>query len=243
MCYIAKCLTALLFVLSGCAPQLKIVVSPAEKNTPDVSVNSSVISKIHTIAVFRFENSKKIKSNLILPTTVYPEIYNISYPYGDDGIILSDRIAQRLLKTFRFKIIDRNNIDKILNEHSLSLSGTVDDKHVIKLGKMIGADAVLVGKVNNCLNIKQWIAEDGRYMTWDVAQVDVSFQIIHVETGEIAVISNHNLNSLKLMKEPVEFDFDRVADDPLKYLSLIPDAETVINVNVDDSIKAILKSM
>jgi curli biogenesis system outer membrane secretion channel CsgG/Flp pilus assembly protein TadD len=45
------------------------------------------------------------------------------------------------------KVVDRENIDRILEEQRLGLSGIVDDQTAVRVGNLIGAQAVLMGSV------------------------------------------------------------------------------------------------
>ncbi|MEZ4755824.1 MAG: CsgG/HfaB family protein [Flavobacteriales bacterium] len=45
------------------------------------------------------------------------------------------------------KVVDRENIDRILEEQRLSLSGVVDEQTAVRVGNLIGAQAVLMGNV------------------------------------------------------------------------------------------------
>ncbi|HIQ25670.1 MAG TPA: hypothetical protein EYH43_06795 [Persephonella sp.] len=46
-----------------------------------------------------------------------------------------------------FKVIDRQNLKSILSEQKLSLSGLVDDKNAVKIGKLIGVQGIWTGAV------------------------------------------------------------------------------------------------
>jgi curli biogenesis system outer membrane secretion channel CsgG len=45
------------------------------------------------------------------------------------------------------KVVDRENIDRILEEQRLGLSGIVDEQTAVRVGNLIGAQAVLMGSV------------------------------------------------------------------------------------------------
>lgn len=45
------------------------------------------------------------------------------------------------------KVVDRENIDRILEEQRLGLSGVVDEQTAVRVGNLIGAQAVLMGEV------------------------------------------------------------------------------------------------
>jgi len=45
------------------------------------------------------------------------------------------------------RVVDRDNVDRILNEQQLALSGVVDATSAIEVGNLLGAQAVLIGEV------------------------------------------------------------------------------------------------
>ncbi|MBJ6723514.1 CsgG/HfaB family protein [Geomesophilobacter sediminis] len=54
-----------------------------------------------------------------------------------------------LMETGRFDLVERNRIDKVIQELKLGMSGLVDTKTAKEAGRMLGADAVIVGEVTN----------------------------------------------------------------------------------------------
>jgi len=47
-----------------------------------------------------------------------------------------------------FKVIERSEIDKVAREHEFQMSGSVDETTAASFGKMLGAEAVVLGTVN-----------------------------------------------------------------------------------------------
>lgn len=47
------------------------------------------------------------------------------------------------------KVVDRENLDRILEEQRLSLSGVVDEQTAVRVGNLMGAQAVLMGQVTD----------------------------------------------------------------------------------------------
>jgi TolB-like protein len=63
--------------------------------------------------------------------------------------VFADAVTQtmitKLVNLRRFKVIEREEIDKVMKEQKFQTSGVVDDKTAVKLGKVTGADAIIVG--------------------------------------------------------------------------------------------------
>jgi len=66
----------------------------------------------------------------------------------DLGIAIVENLKTDLMNTGRFEIIERNAIDNILKEQSLQISGAIDQDTAVKVGKIAGAQELVMGSVN-----------------------------------------------------------------------------------------------
>jgi len=64
-----------------------------------------------------------------------------------DGRIVAERITTELIKHGRLKVVERREIEKVLGELKLQVSGQIDQDSVKKLGRMLGADLLVVGTI------------------------------------------------------------------------------------------------
>ncbi|MFC1887184.1 CsgG/HfaB family protein [Candidatus Cloacimonadota bacterium] len=60
---------------------------------------------------------------------------------------IADQLADILVETGRFKVLDRQNLEKIMKEHQLDLSSPIDEATVPELGEIIGTAVVLFGRI------------------------------------------------------------------------------------------------
>jgi TolB-like protein len=65
----------------------------------------------------------------------------------DLGEIILDKMITALFAQERFKVIERTQLDKVLQEQQLGLSGVVDASTAAALGKGLGVDAIIMGSV------------------------------------------------------------------------------------------------
>ena len=65
----------------------------------------------------------------------------------DIGKGISDMLIDRLVNDGTFRVIGRNQIDKILNEQNFSNSNRADPSTAAKIGHILGVDAVIVGDI------------------------------------------------------------------------------------------------
>jgi TolB-like protein len=65
----------------------------------------------------------------------------------DLGEIILDKMITALFSQERFRVIERTQLDKILQEQQLALSGVLDASTAAALGKGLGVDAIIMGSV------------------------------------------------------------------------------------------------
>jgi TolB-like protein len=94
--------------------------------------------------------------------------------FGDD---LTDKMVSQLVNLRRFKVIERTALDKVLKEQQLQVSGVVDDATAVKVGRVAGADAIVVANVVQRDNATR-----------------VSARVIDTETSETIVARGENVN-------------------------------------------------
>lgn len=104
---------------------------------------------------------------------------------GNVGRAVSDIIVTELVKDGTFKVVERNQLEKILSEQKLSMSGMVDPNAVARIGKVLGVSAVIVGSVTQ-FNVEQKTI--GILMVGakkNTASVAINARMIDTSTAEI----------------------------------------------------------
>ncbi len=84
-----------------------------------------------------------------------------------------DDLSTALLKTKVFKLIEREQLEKAIKELKFNLSGFIEPKKAIELGKMTGASAILIGSVS----------DRGSFVV-------INARIINTKTGEADIAEN-----------------------------------------------------
>jgi len=62
-----------------------------------------------------------------------------------DGGVVAERITTTLVKAKKFKVIERKEIEKVFEELKLQRSGAINPDSAKEIGKLLGADWVVVG--------------------------------------------------------------------------------------------------
>jgi hypothetical protein len=63
------------------------------------------------------------------------------------SIAVSDLVRSEMIKTGAFTMIERSQMDEILKEQGLQMSGCTDTSCAVKVGRLISAKKILVGEV------------------------------------------------------------------------------------------------
>ncbi|MBF0328025.1 MAG: hypothetical protein HQL10_02610 [Nitrospirae bacterium] len=74
-------------------------------------------------------------------------LQNVKINKSNIGRAVTDMLITELVKDGTFKVIERGQIEKVLNEQKFSMSGLVDTAEAAKIGKILGVSAVVVGSV------------------------------------------------------------------------------------------------
>lgn len=120
--------------------------------------------------------------------TVLPFSYDKTnlFPARLDSFALTNEFIRELINLGRFEIVERARLDRVLEEQLLNVSGVVDDRVLIKIGRILGADAVFVG----------FVYHDRRWFKWYSV---VSVRLVDLRTGRV-VWAGRSYNVKKLVK-------------------------------------------
>lgn len=116
---------------------------------------------------------------------------NSSWGYWGDklGLAASDELTTQLVNTGAFSVIERAQINAILAEQHLDLSGAVDPSTAVKVGKLLGAQAVLLGSITR-FSITRKSAGIGPFSaSLSQAESSLDVRVVNTTTGEIMVVA------------------------------------------------------
>ncbi|MEJ2199615.1 MAG: CsgG/HfaB family protein [Desulfuromonadaceae bacterium] len=225
--------------LAGCSQGITMTLNKNEPNAADISINDEAVKNIKTIAVFGFDNSLKTDCGMLPSVCPAPQPL-CTYPYADDGKIVAERIAKTLMKTFKFRVIERDRLEGVLKEQAIQISGLTDPEDAVEIGKIIGADAVIYGKVNTCKYGIHYYCQ-GQQLTQPMGIVNISLKVVSVQTGEIVMLADGELTSYHLLKGPVTMQYTNVLNNPYYYTAQIPGLDAVINQLVNNLIMPLVE--
>lgn len=112
--------------------------------------------------------------------------------FGDRlGDAAADELTTQLVKSGAFTVIERRQIQSILSEQSLGMSGAVDAATAAKVGKLLGAQLVVVGSITQ-FSLEQTGGAIGKLnigATVARAETKVDARLVNVNTGEILIVA------------------------------------------------------
>lgn len=107
----------------------------------------------------------------LLPVTAQNDEHKAVAEYFSEQILITASKLQR------FKLVERKDLQKILQELELQLSGLIDEKNAVKVGYLLGAEVLITGT----LYIK-----DGKY--------EIFIKLLRVGTGEILAVTRAKID-------------------------------------------------
>lgn len=108
-----------------------------------------------------------------------------AYGKGRLGTAAADILTTFLVKCQQFRMIERKQIAKVLQEQQFQHSGAVDTSTAVKAGKLLGVDYLAYGAVTNFGLRTEGTNVIIYQQKEQVAESQVDIRLIMVETGEI----------------------------------------------------------
>jgi len=159
----------------------------------------------------KFPPSKELKV-AVLPLnapTAGTKMYSATVGQGtyntpeNAGKAVADAINYALIKVPNVVLIERSQLEKILSEHQLSLSGIIKNPDFNLLGKILPVDALVIGDVTS---FYQWHDSTGYG-----GIVAFSARLVDIHSGEMLFTINCNALSRRIIEDQMANDLARDA--------------------------------
>lgn len=120
----------------------------------------------------------------------------------DIGKGITNLLVTGLVKDGNFSVIERQALDKVLNEQNFSNSNRADPNSAAKIGKLLGVDAIVTGTITEFGNETKKTNLGGGGGNWggfglgglghsnSKANVAITARIINIDTGEIMAVAD-----------------------------------------------------
>jgi tetratricopeptide (TPR) repeat protein len=152
------------------------------------------------------------------------------------GSIVSDRLVAKLVNNQYYTVIERKQLSKILEEQALSLSGVIDANQATEVGRLLGAEGLVMGSgTYNVQDKGQWETykekkvEKKRYRISRQVDVKLTYKIVNITTGSI-IASQTNSASTGISKSAKYSSTGKNENEAMKN---IPDWRPIVDDMVD----------
>lgn len=109
--------------------------------------------------------------------------------YPGCGVGVADMLATALVKSGKFVVIERKEIEEVLKEQKLGLSDLVTPETAPQVGKLLGVEMLVVGSVTELGEVKRNIGGGlgviGAGISQDQARATVDIRLVNTTSGEI----------------------------------------------------------
>ena len=163
-----------------------------------------------TIAILDFD----IEKNAIIVTNNFIA----SGIVEDRTRMLSSELITFLVNTRKFDVIERDRINGILMEQEFSASGMVDAQSAIQMGKLIGTDYMVMGKIEVVRATQQSKAIPYTDYMKHTTKGDmiVNMRIVDTRTGKIVSAKKVKTHSTIDGKQTAEVFLDQLKEDTVR---------------------------
>jgi len=126
---------------------------------------------------------------------------------SDGPAIIQERLTTLLAQNKKLTLIERSLLKKVLGELKLQASGVLDEETTKKLGKLLGADAVVTGTLNDI--------KDG--------ETEVNARVVETESGKILAAAAVNVRKTWQDAAAVTQHGNNYAGKPLVQIAILLD--------------------
>jgi hypothetical protein len=143
------------------------------------------------------DKNNRVRIAVMAPTTLNSNYYfgNIALSAGEIQQKIMHILNTKLNATNKFAILDRNYIDKIMQEKSLVWRGDASLEEKAKIGNLLGADYLLTSTLNEAeLSVKEKYLESiGKNSREHEAKFKMDYALIGAATSQIKFSDSVNL--------------------------------------------------
>lgn len=180
------------------APSVSVLEVPAQEVKP-------------RIAVMSFENNS-----------------TFSY-WGDNlGSAAADELITQLVRAGTFIVVERAQVNAILEEQHFGLSGAVDASTAAEIGKILGVQAVLMGSITQFSVDRRSAGMGALRVSFTEAESRMDVRLVSTTTAEILAIAEGQGKKRMGGVGWEDFDFEREFDVGLAQEALRPAVETAV---------------
>jgi curli biogenesis system outer membrane secretion channel CsgG len=162
---------------------------------------------------------------------------NSTFSYWGDnlGAAAADELTTQLVKSGVFTVVERSQVNAILEEQHFGLSGAVDASTAAQIGKILGVQAVLMGSVTQ-FSVDRKSGGVGRLqVTYTEAESRMDIRLVSTTTAEILLVAEGQGKKRMGGMGWENYNFQRDFDAGLAQEALRPAVENAVETVVDQA--------
>jgi curli biogenesis system outer membrane secretion channel CsgG len=167
-------LICLVAILVACGPDYK----PVEVRKDNSASLDQQLNNLTAQIIASFNQSNVSKIAVI-------EFADLEGNVTQLGRFIAEELITRIFTTGRFDVVERNLLQKVLEEQKLGMTGYIDQETAISLGQILGVDAIITGSISDLgPNIK------------------INARLISTESGSVFAVASVTVtkdNTIKLL--------------------------------------------
>lgn len=158
--------------------------------TPVAAPAGSESGALRTLAVMPFEAALSSYVFGVAPSAPGDDCGTVTRSGGDVARRCTHELLESIVATRRLRVVDRETVDRVLQEQNFHRLHGVDPKELARLGRLLGADRIVVGRVElagtSCRRVE--VRASG-YVTFEFGGgIETTYRVLDVATGEVEAI-------------------------------------------------------
>ncbi|MDZ7330481.1 MAG: CsgG/HfaB family protein [candidate division KSB1 bacterium] len=107
------------------------------------------------------------------------------------GSAIADQLISLVARSNRYTLVERSQIEQILREQALGQSGAVAEQTAPEVGKLLGVEALVLGKILSASETTELRKIEDEEKKWSfklkttIGEVRLAYKIVDTSTGEI----------------------------------------------------------
>ncbi len=162
---------------------------------------------------------------------------NSTFTYWGDNLggAAADELTTQLVKSGAFTVVERTQVNAILQEQHFGLSGAVDASTAAEIGKILGVQAVLMGSITQFSVDRKSAGLGSVRVTYSEAESRMDVRLVSTTTAEILAVAEGNGKKRMGGVGWENFDFEREFDAGLAQEALRPAVENAVEAIVAEA--------
>ncbi len=181
------------------------------------------------------------------------------YSHVGDGV--ADMLATALVKSGKFTVVERQDLDRVLQEQKLGQSGIVTEQSAAKVGRVLGVELLVIGSVSEFGTSEREISGNvpmfGGGIKRNTARAVVDIRLVNTTTAEVIAAEkeegSESTTGLNVRYEKIDFsntsawdntDIGKAAREAVdgcveliaKNMEKIPWSGRILKVNADGTV-------